>query len=158
MNKIPLKSQFSLLKGFWFIFQDGDRSIAAHGSATGQEKIFVNGQLISKKRSLRMTSKHQFSWEGNTYELVFRISQILNWKMECSLAKDGVLIGCFKTSCKSKFTIVKILVVYTLVGAVIGFIFGYFNLPLWLLVILCACVIADMTVRGKNNIVINQEV
>ena len=157
MNNIPQSSQASLLKGYWFIFKDGDRSIAAHGSSTGQEKIFVDGQLVSKKRSFRMTSKHQFYWEKDTYEIVFRISQILKGKMECSLAKDGVLIGCFKTSYKSKLTVVKLLV-YALVGAVIGFIFGYFDLPLWLLVIICACVIVTSVARGNNNIVINQEV
>ena len=156
MNNIPQSSQASLLKGYWFIFKDGDRSIAFYGSAlNGQEKIFVNGQLVAKKRSFKMMSKHQFVWEKNTYEVVFCVS--LTGKTECSLAKDGALIGCFKTSFKSKFTIVKFLI-YTLVGAVIGFIFGYFNLPLWLLMILCACVIAAATARGNNNIVINQEV
>lgn len=158
MNNIPQSSQASLLKGYWLIFQDNDRVIAAHASTlTGQEKVFVNSQLVSKKMSLGMTSKHQFTWEESTYEVVFRISQILTGKMEFSLVKNGSLIGCFKTSFKSKATIIKIFGC-AICGAVFGFIFGYFNLPTWLLLIVCTCIIGAAIAKGNNSIVINQEV
>jgi hypothetical protein len=156
MNNIPQESQASLLKGYWFIFKDGDRSIAAHGSTlTGQERIFVNGQLVSKQRSLRMTNTHHFNWEESAYDVTFRMPGLLSGKLDCSLAKDGVLVGCFKTS--FKFTIAKLLI-YTLVGAAIGFIFGYFDLSLWLLLILCVCFIVAIAIRENYNIFINQEV
>jgi hypothetical protein len=158
MNNIPQESQASLLKGYWFIFKDGDRSIAAHGSTlTGQERIFVNGQLVSKKRSLRMTSKHHFNWEESVYDVTFCMPGLFAGKLDCSLTKDEILIGRFKTTFKSKFTISKILI-YALAGAVIGFIFGYFNISLWLLPILCICIFVAVAMRGDNNVVINQEV
>jgi hypothetical protein len=157
MNKIPLKSQVSLLKGFWFIFQDGDREIAAHGSAlTGHEQIFVNKQLISEKRSLSMTSRHQFTWEENIYEIVFHVPNILTGKMDCSLIKDDVLLECFKTSYKFKFRTAKILGSAVL-GAVIGFLSAYFNLPFWPLLILCVFFIAFFAAKETRNIVIEKE-
>jgi hypothetical protein len=158
MNKIPLNSQVSLLKGFWFIFRDGDREIAAHGSAlSGRERIFVNGQLVSEKRSLSMTSRHQFSWEENMYEIMFHIPRILAGRMECSLMKDGIFVECFKTSYKFKFKIAKI-VTATLAGALLGFTFAYFRLPLWPMLILCACLFFLVVARETNNIVIDREV
>lgn len=158
MNKIPLKSQVSLLKGFWFIFQDGDREIAAHGSAlTGHEQIFVNKQLVSERRSLSMTSRHQFTLEEDVYEIVFHVPNILTGKMDCSLIKDGALLECFKTSYKFKFRTAKI-IGSTLLGALIGFLSGYFNLPFWPLLILCVFFIAFFAARETRNIVIEKEV
>lgn len=157
MNNIPHNSQFALLQGFWFVFRDGDREIAANSSAlTGQERVFANGQLVSKQRSFRMVSKHQFSWQGNTYDVVFRVPQIFTGKMECSLTKDGVFIGCFKTSYKSKFRMLEFFV-SALFGALIGGLTGYFSLPFWPLLILCIGVVVAAIARETRNIVINQE-
>jgi Ca2+-dependent lipid-binding protein len=104
-----------------------------------------------------MTSKHHFNWEESVYDVTFRMPGLFAGKLDCSLTKDEILIGRFKTTFKSKFTISKILI-YALAGAVIGFIFGYFNISLWLLPILCICIFVAVAMRGDNNVVINQEV
>jgi hypothetical protein len=64
---IPENTEASLYKGLWFVFKDDDRDIAMHSSAlSGQERIFVNGELVSKKRVFSLKSNHRFYFEGNT--------------------------------------------------------------------------------------------
>ena len=97
MNKIPVTSQFSYPNGLWLIFRDGNREIAAHSSVLGKDIIFVNGELMSQKRTFRKMSKHQFIFDENNYEVVYFVSKISTGEMECSLIKDGICIGKFKT-------------------------------------------------------------
>jgi hypothetical protein len=97
MNKIPLASEFSFSKGLWLIFSDGDREIAAHSSTLGKESVFINGKLMSQKRTFRKISRHQFIFERNNYELVYFVSKILTGEMSCSLIKNDICIGKFKT-------------------------------------------------------------
>jgi hypothetical protein len=156
MNKIPTSSQVSLSKGFWFIFRDGERQISAHGSAiTGQEQIFVNGELISEKRSLSKTSEHQFTVNENIYKVIFFVPQILQGKMECSLIKDGQCIRVFKTSYKYKFRIVKFLF-GLLIGAAIGFLLAFFKLPFWLIFFVLFAFFAVKISQETKKIVINE--
>jgi hypothetical protein len=93
VNKIPDISQFNFPDGVWFIFRDGDRQIAAHNSILGLERIFINGKLASKRRSLARRSSHQFIFEGNIYAVTTIVSKGKNSKTECSLLKDDVCIS-----------------------------------------------------------------
>jgi hypothetical protein len=157
MNNIPQNSQVSLLKGYWFIFKDGDQLIAANGSAlTGQERIFVNGQLVSKKRTLNLTSIHSFSWEENVYDVKFYMPRLLAGKLDCSLTKNGVLIECLKTSYKFKSRIPKIISA-AVVGGLLGFFTAYYYLPFWPLIILCGLIIIIVMNLETRNVVIRSE-
>lgn len=102
MRKIPTTSQLIPLEGLWFIFKDGDREIAAHNSHLAKESIFINGEIVSENRSLNRVGKHQFMFEGNEYEVVFDVSKIIKCEMECSLFKNNLCIGKFKTYYKSE--------------------------------------------------------
>jgi uncharacterized membrane protein len=156
MNKIPTSSQVSLSKGFWFIFRDGEREIAAHGSAiSGQERIFVNGELISEKRSLSKTSEHQFTVGNNTYIVMFLVPQILQGKMECSLIKDGRCIQAFRTYPQHKFKIVRALVAL-LVGAICGLLLSFFKLPFWLMFFVVAIYVAIVISQETKNVVVDK--
>ncbi len=158
MNKIPHDSQVSLLKGYWFIFKDGDREIAAQASAlSGRERVFIDGHLVSRKRSLTLTSSHQFLWKGSTYVLVFHVPRLLAAQLECSLTKDNILVERFKTSYKFKRKMLK-LFFSALAGALLGFCTAYFYLPLWLLIIFGVFFMALIIDRETRNIVISKEV
>ncbi|MBW4622178.1 MAG: hypothetical protein KME17_22845 [Cyanosarcina radialis HA8281-LM2] len=156
MNKIPKSSQVSLSKGFWFIFRDGEREIAAHGSTiTGRERIFVNGELISEKRSLSKRSEHQFTVNENIYKVIFVVPQILQGKMECSLIKDGKCIRAFKTSPKnSKFRTLDFIIL-GLIGGVSGFLISHFKLPFWLIFFVIFAVIVIRVSQATKEIVID---
>jgi hypothetical protein len=97
MNKIPLTSQFNLFKGIWFVFRDGDREIAAHNSLFAKERVFINGEIVSENRSLNRIGKHQFIFNRSEYEVVFNVSKVIKGEMECSLFKNNLCIGKFKT-------------------------------------------------------------
>jgi hypothetical protein len=99
MRKIPTASQFTPLKEIWFIFRDGDLEIAAHNSLLAKESIFVNGEIVSESRSLNRVGKHQFVFGENKYEVVFDVLKIVKGEMECSLFKNSICIGKFKTYC-----------------------------------------------------------
>jgi hypothetical protein len=138
MNRIPLTSQFSLFKGIWFVFRDGDREIAHHNSILGLERIFINGKLIFKKRILSQiskTNKRQFTFEGNLYEVLILISKVQTTQIECSLVKDGVHLDKLKAYYKlDGIPIpVKKQLVLCLPGAILTVYFAiFFNIPFWL--------------------------
>lgn len=92
MNKIPATSQFNFPDGIWFIFRDGDREIAAHNSILSLERIFINGKLASKRRSLSKISNHHFVFEDNSYDIDTVVSGWKRGRTECFLIKDGVCI------------------------------------------------------------------
>jgi hypothetical protein len=128
MTKIPSTSQASFIKGLWFIFRDGDLEIAAHGSTLGQERIFVNGKLVSQKRSLSKKSTHQFISEGNIYEIMFVVSKASSTEMECSLTRDNICIGIFKTYYKQASTVKSPIKIFfdIILGLIIGMLMGTF--------------------------------
>jgi hypothetical protein len=129
MTKIPSTSQASFIKGLWFIFRDGDREIAAHGSTLGQERIFVNGKLVSQKRSLSKKSTHQFIFEGNMYEIMFIVSKTSSTEMECSLTRDNICVGIFKTYYKQASTVKSPIKIFfnIILGLIIGMLMGTFG-------------------------------
>ena len=112
MNKIPATSQFSLLKGIWFVCRDGDREIAHHNSILGLERIFINGKLIFKKRILSeigKSNKRQFTFEGNIYEVLILTSKVQTTQIEGFLVKDGICLEKFKLYYKLDQTPVPII-------------------------------------------------
>ncbi len=137
MTNIPSTSQLIPLEGLWFIFKDGDREIALHNSTLGQERIFVNGELVSRKRSLSTTSRHTFIFNDNAYEVVAIVSKISTSEMECSLIKDGICIGKFKTYYKRVLDIIKfprklfaLILFGLLIGSASAFFASFFKIPL----------------------------
>ena len=104
MRKIPITSQLIPLEGLWFIFKDGDHEIAAHNSLLAKESVFVNGEIVSENRSLNRIGKHQFMFDGNEYEVVFNVFKIIKCEMECSLFKNSICVGKFKTYYSRKFS------------------------------------------------------
>jgi hypothetical protein len=133
MNKIPLTSQASFFKGLWFIFRDGDQEIAAHSSALGKERIFLNGNLMSEKRSLGKTSKHQFICDEIEYAVVYSVVKASVMNLECSLLKNSICIASFKAYHKQKASATKVvgtLLSGLLLGSSLGLLISYFHLPL----------------------------
>ncbi|WP_462146807.1 hypothetical protein [Pseudoalteromonas gelatinilytica] len=76
-----------------FYFQDGDNQIACFGHImSGKEKIYVNDELVSEKRSFGFKSNHDFNYQGNAYAVKFEMQNILTGKVECSFYKAGKLV------------------------------------------------------------------
>lgn len=96
---IPEKSEASIKKGNWFIHKDGDNTIQVWSSNVhGKEKVFLNNNLVSEHRSIKMKSAHQFqSADGANYEVRFRMESLSNGSLECVMERDGTRIKTFKT-------------------------------------------------------------
>lgn len=156
MSKIPAASQISLSKGLWFIFTNGGREISAQCSVlTGKERIFVDSSLVSEKRAFSKSSTHQFAVEDDTYEVVFFVPHILSGSIECTLKKNGARVECFKTNYRYRQRVLSLLA-YALIGALLGFLVGYFNLPVWPILILVIMLIAISAARETRKVSIDR--
>jgi hypothetical protein len=156
MSKIiPVNAQASLIRGFWFIFKDEDRNIAVQGSSSGQERIFINGELVAKKRSFRLKSSHQFYFEGNTYEVFFNTKNILDYELECSLTKDDVIIEAFRLKYKRAPLFLSV-AIGGLCGAVVSSIYVSLGLSFSasIALVIVACLLTPFIVNsiyGKSS-------
>ena len=62
------KATYSILKGTWLFFSESkDKELSIHLSNTGMQRIYINSELQSEKRSLKMKSEQSFFAEGHTY-------------------------------------------------------------------------------------------
>ncbi|TVR34078.1 MAG: hypothetical protein EA390_03420 [Balneolaceae bacterium] len=91
---------FSFIKGLKINFYDESNKITFEGSIyTGSEKVLINNQIVSKKRTFRRKTKHNFQFNQNEYVIKFKINSIIKFTWTCSIFKNGELIKEFE--CKN---------------------------------------------------------
>ncbi|NRA62386.1 MAG: hypothetical protein HRU25_16095 [Psychrobium sp.] len=117
---------FTWSQGFRFHFEDDGREIIATGSAfTGKEEIFVNGENVSDKRTVKVSSTHHFTIDEDQYELEFHMVKILTSELDCILIKNGTHLKTLKfQAIKSPWDLLKSLLGGLLIGSVIGAVIG----------------------------------
>lgn len=94
MTPPPETSRASYLGGYWFIFSDEGRQIAAWGSTlTGLERIYVDGTPVSERRKLERQSGHDFSAGGRRYRVSFEVKRPI---LRCRLERDGEEMGALQ--------------------------------------------------------------
>ena len=72
METIPKKSQANLKSGNWLIFNDDENTIQIWTSnLTGMEKVYLNSELISEKRNLKLKESHVFADKNGDVEKLF---------------------------------------------------------------------------------------
>ena len=87
------KLDTGLRRGIRAFFDVDDITISFWGSAwTGLEVIKLDDRVVSRKRSLRFQTRHQFEHADVRYEIVFRILSLLHGAMEIELYRNGELI------------------------------------------------------------------
>ena len=125
MNQQETKD-VTIRHGYWFFFEQGPNKIAIHGSSiSGMETIYLNDEIVSKKRSYKFKSEHEFSIDGDIYSVVFKMTNWLRGELCCSLFKGAELITTETKAYYQKNN--KLLIVSSLVcGLAAGFIFAYF--------------------------------
>ena len=81
---------FSVLNGITARFNiDGQELVVWGSSWTGMEKIWLNGELVSEKRSLRFKTVHTFSVDDSEYEVELDITHSYKSEVSASVVKDG---------------------------------------------------------------------
>jgi len=78
--------------GRWFYFDIEGHSIALWASLiSGLERLYIDNQLVSQKRSFYFTSKHTFGLDGTQYVLTLTVdSPLTGVKSSCAINKQGV--------------------------------------------------------------------
>ena len=81
-------------KGYILVFRDGADEIEVYASAiSGKEKVYFNGDIVSEKRNMAFTTRHEFTVGKNSYRVTLIVTSCLRGGVECSLHKNGRKIG-----------------------------------------------------------------
>ena len=133
MNDLPKESGGSLTKGIWFVFRDNENTIIACGSVfSGKEYVYTNGELLSEKRSMKKRSEHYFKIDQTDYKAVFDVQNILTGRMICTLFRGNEIVK--ELLARSQFhprRLILELFIAIILGALVGGIIGFFDLPLY---------------------------
>jgi hypothetical protein len=158
---IPDKSEASINKGNWFIHHDGINIIQIWGSnLNGKEKVFLNNELVSEQRSIKMQNIHNFTDKnGKNYEVIFETESLMKGCLKCILKRDDHILRTFKTEYKKgKNLTLKRFSIIILVSAIFGVLQGIYALSdLTFKLFLAALLIISFVTRNKGEIKIKEE-
>lgn len=172
------KKSFSFLKGYSFSFEDEGRKIESWFSAlSGQEKVFMDGTLVSSKINISKAAFHEFSIAEDSYSTKLTTVDPFRGPFECTLSKNGKEIKRQKLifppapSLKSTFRKISYwlsclfyLLLYSLV--IFAFVLAkvYWNLPeesylafFIVLLVLSFAIVAYTLVKWSSGIQIIEE-
>lgn len=158
---IPDKSEASIKKGNWFIYNDGINTIQVWGSnLNGKEKVFLNNELVSEQRSIKMQSGHNFTDKnGQNYEVKFETENLLKGSLKCILKRDDTILRTFKTKyiIGKNFTLKRFLVII-LASAIFGVLKIIYTLSdLTFTIFLVTVLVIHFATRNKGGIIIEEE-
>jgi hypothetical protein len=111
-------------KGYIFLFRDGDNEIEVFGSAvSGKETVRYNDEIVSDKRSFGITTHHLFNMGDDSYKVTYAVTSLLRGGIECSLYKNGELIGQEQQTMYkgSGVKLMGIMAVFLGLGVIIGY-------------------------------------
>lgn len=133
MNK---KKAFSFIKGYTFLFQEGENQIEAwFSNFTGLEKVYVNGVLITSQRNLSTNSTNTFKIGDNEYTTNLHVVSLLKGPFTCTLSKNGnpykrqKLLFPMVNQKNYKFSFLGRFILFISIGAVFGVAKSYWQLP-----------------------------
>lgn len=90
-------AHFSLTGGLKLKFHDESNTILFWVSSfTGNEKVLVNNEIVSKKRTFGRYTKHCFQYNGDDYVIEFNIKSLAKYTWSCSLIRNGTLVKKFE--------------------------------------------------------------
>lgn len=79
--------------GYLFYFQCNDNQITCYKSYfSGKEEVYLNDDLLSRKRSFALNSHHAIDIQGTRYDIVYQLVKPLIGKVTCSFLFDNTLI------------------------------------------------------------------
>lgn len=91
------KATYSLLKGTWLYFSENDeKEISIHLNNSGMQRIYINGELHSEKRSLKMKSEQSFTFEIQHYSFKTFPSNPQLTAFDCELRINEDLVRVYK--------------------------------------------------------------
>ncbi len=147
--------KISFLNGYWFVFNENDIKITVRASVLlGNESIYVNDKLVSKKRSLKKMSRHVFDIGNMEYQVSFE-AEIMKGRITCALFKNEEMVNKYEIKSKGNIYIKALL--YALIGVTSGVIVAYFKWPFWVAFWIMALVFLLIGMREIKNVTIERE-
>ena len=159
MNKLQEHSGGGIIKGVWFIFQEEGHTIKVWVSSfSGKEKVYLNNELVSDKRSVGLKSEHDFMIDGVNYSVHFEVKNLIKGKLLCSLVKNKIIIKKLQSkSRKTTFNIYfTLIIIFIFIAyAVLGM---YIETSRNMLLMILIPVIFAKFLWGKEDFFIVEEV
>src|SRR5690606_5965608 len=85
--------KININRGIECFFDVEDVTIRVWGSLwNGREVVELNDQVVSSKRSFRLSTPHEFLHDGHLYLVIFITISIMHGRLEIKLYRDGVLL------------------------------------------------------------------
>lgn len=128
-------SQGNVRQGLWFVFPLETRIIRAWGGAGALERIYVDGEIVSEKRSAGRVSTHSFSIDGENFQISFRTISYVRAHIECVLLKNNEPLMTQHVRCVGGETSARRLLLSVLAGGMTSALVLLFKWPLWTLVL-----------------------
>ncbi len=156
MARPPETSRASYLGGYWFIFSDEGRQVAAWGSSlTGVERIYVDGTPVSERRNMERQSGHDFSAGGRRYRVSFEVERPT---LRCRLERDGevveaVQIRWLQHRALGIWQMLAMAIVLTGAAAWVAVTFEVSYWPLYAAAVILAVVVCCYVVIGSKFVV-----
>ena len=155
---IPAKSTTSIKEGNWYIYHDGGNVIQVWSSnLSGKEKVYLNNELVSEKRSMKMQSMHHFTdKDGQDYEVRFITQSLLKGLLDCEIRKEDQLLKIFKTRYVRgrNFTLKRFLILM-LISILFGWIKAVYQFPdFTIIIVILLVMILHLMTREKGEMVI----
>lgn len=94
MRHLPSTSTASFLSGLWFVFQDSGRRIGVWcGPLSGNQKVVVDGEVVSTQRHVLRGATHTFTRQDDEYRVTLSSESLADGIFDCALTKNGTALG-----------------------------------------------------------------
>ena len=115
-------------EGYNFHFDVDGHHIHSYGSSrSGKEIVYVDGEVVSERRSFRKRSQIEFLLDGDKYELEYHMISMFTGELHCTLIKNDVhvetqIIKLKDLKQQNSKDFWKGFAVWFVIGAVCGFV------------------------------------
>lgn len=124
-----MQSKASIRYGTWFVFNDGDDVIRAHGSCwTGIDRIYFNNDTVIQP--YKRNNRYVFIRNNNKYQVVFCRHSVSQGQLRCTLFKNGEKIGDIRSK-RLRILNFRPTLLHILTALGLGLLSGIADAPQW---------------------------
>lgn len=87
---------------------DGHEIVARGGLASGLERIYLDGELVSRKRSFARLSRHDLTIGERAYVVAFAVKNPFGNKIICELQHDGEILRRLRCEIKARQSVLLV--------------------------------------------------
>lgn len=96
--KLPSKSSWHFIKGTWFVYKKGDLIVHIQLKNNGMQYVYLNGELASSQRSLKIKSEMKFKALEKDFIIRIKPKSKALTSYDTELVIDNILVKTFSLS------------------------------------------------------------